>query len=280
MRALPADRHVTRRVVGGVAALATAIALSGCGPKGGTVARPLRGTSPSASALSAVSSSPADDRTVCGPWSAAGASFAQGVARDHGNIESCFAYGADPTSWVITTDGVNGGPGYLGVDRCTTTGCSSGLTDHTADQWVFHRADRPGSVRLGAPPVAGGVLQVTVGGHEETFDLTSGRFGILSSIGPAGVPGLPITGTLQTVGGPPPGLPTNVPGTVRFDSSNGVTVTAPVGKDGRFTAAVPPGTYTVTGFSPRYYNGPCGGDTVTIPGQVPAPVVHVYCQMM
>jgi hypothetical protein len=91
---------------------------------------------------------------------------------------------------------------------------------------------------------------------------------------------MPVRGTLQMIGGSP-GTVIDVPGTVVFRASNGVTVTAHAAKDGTFTASVPPASYTVTGSSPNYNGGVgrCGGDTVTIPASEPVPTVHVVCSM-
>ncbi|MDX6243077.1 MAG: hypothetical protein QOE76_800 [Frankiales bacterium] len=134
--------------------------------------------------------------------------------------------------------------------------------------------------------LAAGRLEQTAPGTSDRVSASSTATGSTkphasSSIGPAGIPGMQVTGTLQMVGGPAPGLVINVPGTVVFRSSNGVTVTAQAAQDGTFTAAVPPGRYTVTGTSPNYNGnvGTCGGNTVTIPDAVPAAAVHVTCQM-
>ena len=55
-----------------------------------------------------------------------------------------------------------------------------------------------------------------------------------------------ITGHLYQVGGPAPGAPTPVPGTVYVSGEGSVAV----GSDGRFSIAVPAGTYTLSGSSP------------------------------
>lgn len=99
-----------------------------------------------------------------------------------------------------------------------------------------------------------------------------------SSNAPTSKAGLLVSGTLQTVGGPPPGQSHYVPGTVVFHGRQAAPITAPVDRNGRFTITVTAGTYTVVGFSPRYYNGPCDGVRVTIPSVAPTPRVHVYCQ--
>lgn len=65
-----------------------------------------------------------------------------------------------------------------------------------------------------------------------------------------------IVGVLQAVGGPPPGTPRPVPGTITIGNRDGATYTASAGPDGTFEAQLPVGSYTtVTGRSPLYQGG-------------------------
>ena len=56
-----------------------------------------------------------------------------------------------------------------------------------------------------------------------------------------------VPGKFVRVGGPPPGAPVPLPGTITARAATGGTFTATAGKDGRFTLSLPPGTYRVTG---------------------------------
>ncbi len=64
-----------------------------------------------------------------------------------------------------------------------------------------------------------------------------------------------ITGVLEASGGPAPGSPRPLPGTVTIRARNGQTTKTAVGPNGDFSASVPVGQYTVTGRSPFYQNG-------------------------
>jgi hypothetical protein len=94
-----------------------------------------------------------------------------------------------------------------------------------------------------------------------------------------------VTGQLVEIGGPPPGGPRGVPGTVRFAGGDR-PVSVDTDADGHFAVALPPGTYTVTGTSPAYGDGhyTCQADgPLAVPGSpIPrlGPVdVTVACQM-
>jgi hypothetical protein len=91
------------------------------------------------------------------------------------------------------------------------------------------------------------------------------------------------SGTLEMVGGPAPGSPRPVPGTVMFRSTGAVgrTYSATAGADGHFELGLPPGSYMVTGRSPLYVQGliDCqAGAPVMVSGAVMAPVL-VTCQV-
>ncbi|MDX6230262.1 MAG: hypothetical protein QOI76_3652 [Frankiales bacterium] len=251
-------------------------------PAGGTVApttTPTAGTTAPTSA--APSSAVGVDPSLCGPWSAETSAFSQAVAKRYGSIESCFLYGR---TWVITTDGLNGAPGYVGVDQCNNDiGCLSGAHDHGDDLWAYYPADRPGSVRLYAQPVAGQPLQVTVGGRQETFDVDTYTFG--PQAGSSATATTPATrrvrlvrGHLLIVGGPGVRPSPGVPGKVTFHRSDGADITVAARGDGAFVAVLPHATYTVTGTSPNY-RGSCHGNAVTVTDATPTAEVAVACDI-
>lgn len=66
-----------------------------------------------------------------------------------------------------------------------------------------------------------------------------------------GGPKATITGHLYRVGGPPPGLPSPMPGTIYVSGGSSV----PAGSDGSFSLTVSPGTYTLLGHSPAIEDG-------------------------
>ncbi len=60
-----------------------------------------------------------------------------------------------------------------------------------------------------------------------------------------------IAGILERAGGPVPGAPVPLPGRVLAVAATGAQFTVTVGRDGRFRLSVPPGSYHLTGYSPR-----------------------------
>jgi hypothetical protein len=86
-----------------------------------------------------------------------------------------------------------------------------------------------------------------------------------------------VLGTLEAVGGPPPGTPRPLTGSITLRNSSGTTFTTTAGSDGAFVVRTPPGTYTVIGRSPLY-NGDCRPiEPVTVVGGTTIRVV-VACQ--
>jgi hypothetical protein len=65
-----------------------------------------------------------------------------------------------------------------------------------------------------------------------------------------------VLGTLEAVGGPPPGTPRPLRGSITLRNSSGTTFKTTAGSNGAFVVRIPPGTYTVIGRSPLY-NGDC-----------------------
>jgi hypothetical protein len=67
-------------------------------------------------------------------------------------------------------------------------------------------------------------------------------------------PPMTIHGRLLAVGGPAPGAPRPLPGTVTLSTTDS-EITVLVDNDGRYSAEVSPGTYEVVGHSPQYGSG-------------------------
>lgn len=57
------------------------------------------------------------------------------------------------------------------------------------------------------------------------------------------------------MGGPAPGSPRPLPGTVTFTGQNHQTMQTDAGPNGDFSATVPVGHYTVTARNPQYQGG-------------------------
>ena len=71
-------------------------------------------------------------------------------------------------------------------------------------------------------------------------------------------PGGVVTGNFVRVGGPYPGAAVPLSGQLDFTSSSHTTIVQ-VARDGKFTAHLPPGSYTLSGTSPQIISGsrPC-----------------------
>lgn len=91
-----------------------------------------------------------------------------------------------------------------------------------------------------------------------------------------------VPGKFVRVGGPAPGSPFPLPGTITARAATGETFTATAGRDGRFMLSLPPGTYRVTGRSPLMQSGQmtCAAmDEVRISRGQPARPVTVVCSI-
>lgn len=90
-----------------------------------------------------------------------------------------------------------------------------------------------------------------------------------------------ITGHLYAVGGPAPGLPRPLPGTVTL-TGPGVRRDVPVGAGGAYSVTIPAGRYTVTGHSPLYGSGAylcrAAGAVIVTSGHTAR--ADVLCQMV
>ena len=64
-----------------------------------------------------------------------------------------------------------------------------------------------------------------------------------------------VPGTFLVAGGPAPGSPRPLSGTITARAASGQTFTATAGRNGRFTLSLPPGSYQVTGRSPLMQSG-------------------------
>jgi hypothetical protein len=83
-----------------------------------------------------------------------------------------------------------------------------------------------------------------------TWSLVTPTFTRTSALG-TGV----VVGALEAVGGPAPGTPRPLSGSITLRDSVGTVFTGTAGSDGLFSVRVPPGVYTVTGRSPLYNSG-------------------------
>ena len=64
-----------------------------------------------------------------------------------------------------------------------------------------------------------------------------------------------VTGRFVRAGGPAPGSPIPLSGTITARAASGQTFTATAGSNGRFKLSLPPGSYRVTGRSPQMQSG-------------------------
>lgn len=64
-----------------------------------------------------------------------------------------------------------------------------------------------------------------------------------------------------------------MPGTITMKAAEGKTVTTTARSDGKFTARVPVGTYTVTGRTPRFIVNGSEGTCVSVSSHGPISVV-------
>lgn len=87
--------------------------------------------------------------------------------------------------------------------------------------------------------------------------LTVGAAVLAGCSGCSGSPGYQqaVPGTFVRVGGPAPGSPVALPGTITARAVTGQTFSATAGQNGRFILSLPPGSYRLTGRSPLMQSG-------------------------
>ena len=91
-----------------------------------------------------------------------------------------------------------------------------------------------------------------------------------------------VSGKFVRVGGPAPGSPFPLPGTITARTATDETFTATAGRDGRFKLSLPPGTYRVTGRSPLMQSGQmiCAAkEELNVSRGQPARPVTVVCSI-
>ncbi|WP_148044916.1 hypothetical protein [Nocardioides marmorisolisilvae] len=76
-----------------------------------------------------------------------------------------------------------------------------------------------------------------------------------TSIPPPGPAAAMVRGTLEMVGGPAPGKPQPVGGTVTITSASGSVTKATVDSTGKYAIGLFPGRYTIRGTSPQINDG-------------------------
>ena len=76
-----------------------------------------------------------------------------------------------------------------------------------------------------------------------------------TSVPPPGPTAAMVQGTLEMVGGPAPGKPQPVAGTVTITSADGSVTKAVVDESGKYAIGLFPGRYTIRGTSPQINDG-------------------------
>jgi hypothetical protein len=91
-----------------------------------------------------------------------------------------------------------------------------------------------------------------------------------------------VSGTFIRVGGPAPGAPFPLPGTITARTAAGAMFTATAGSNGRFKLSLPPGAYHVTGRSPLIQSGQAVCDAtkeLRVSRSTPEPHITVVCSI-
>ncbi len=101
---------------------------------------------------------------------------------------------------------------------------------------------------------------------------------------PPAVFGVKVSGVFVMVGGPAPGVRLPLPGRIVATNTPGRRFTGTAGKSGHFTMWLPPGTYHLTGHSPRVQAGHhemrcAAAHPVRARAGSPAPRVEVVCSV-
>jgi hypothetical protein len=91
-----------------------------------------------------------------------------------------------------------------------------------------------------------------------------------------------VTGRLVRVGGPAPGSPVPLPGSIKAVDAAGHAYAAKADRSGRFRLTLPPGVYTVTGHSPLISSGQqlCAADgRLRVSGNLRSRRIQVICSI-
>jgi len=141
--------------------------LVSCGPP----PSPRAASAPSATAPPTAANSVATGS--CGSWSGSGSRTSQLVTEQYGEIRNCLRVN---DVWVLTTLGIKGGPGSVGLDGCLNgdSKCLDGVSDHPYEDWRFYRAPHSGAVTvIGRDNTT---LMVDNGGYQLRFDVANATF--------------------------------------------------------------------------------------------------------
>jgi hypothetical protein len=99
----------------------------------------------------------------------------------------------------------------------------------------------------------------------------------------SGLPVGTVTGRFVEMGGPYPGLSIPLSGHVVFSSARGANYSTSSDAHGQWALSVPPGTYAVTGFSPKWDDGraPCrAGNRVRVRAGAVVNRVEIVCPVV
>jgi hypothetical protein len=91
-----------------------------------------------------------------------------------------------------------------------------------------------------------------------------------------------VTGRLVRVGGPAPGSPVPLPGSIKAVDAAGHAYAAKADQSGRFRLTLPPGVYTLTGHSPLISSGKqlcAAGGRLRVSGTLPPRSIQVICSI-
>ena len=110
---------------------------------------------------------------VCGYWTA---TYAE-IARRYGELRNCMPADDERSAWVITTVGTTNTHGVIAVYQCASAACRDGRNNHPIGGWRIYPGPFAGGVTVLAH-AAKFVLIVSNGGHQITFDVATGRYGV------------------------------------------------------------------------------------------------------
>ena len=116
---------------------------------------------------------PAAAPAVCGYWTA---TYAE-IARRYGELRNCMPADDERSAWVITTVGTSSTHGVIAVYQCASAACRDGRNNHPMGGWRIYPGPFAGSVTV-LGHAAKFILIVGNGGHQITFDVATGRYGV------------------------------------------------------------------------------------------------------